>query len=91
MLLGRTWKNGWFPMEEDGDLMVSCTTLPKERQDVTGGSCVKDEDGNIVTDTEGVQEVWRRYMERLLNVENEWDKWWRVHFALSRNGRWLRH
>ena len=48
--------------------------MAKERQDVTGGSCVKDEDGNIVTDTEGVQEVWRRYMERLLNVENEWDR-----------------
>ena len=47
--------------------------MVKERRDVTGASCMKDEDGNIVTDSRGVKEVWRTYMERLLNVENDWD------------------
>ena len=47
--------------------------MVKERRDVTGTNCVKDDDGNIVTDNRGVKEVWRRYMEKLLNVENDWD------------------
>ena len=47
--------------------------MMRERRDVTEASCVKDEGGNIVTDSRGVKEVWRKYMDRLLNVENNWD------------------
>ncbi|KAM9794705.1 uncharacterized protein LOC133163459 [Syngnathus typhle] len=47
--------------------------MVKERRDVTGANCVKDEVGNIVTDNRGVKEVWQRYMEKLLNVDNDWD------------------
>ena len=47
--------------------------MTKERADVTGGMCVKDEEGAIVSDERGVRERWKRYAERLMNVENEWD------------------
>ena len=29
--------------------------------------------GQIVVDPDGIKGRWKRYMERLLNVENEWD------------------
>ena len=41
--------------------------------DVMGPTCVKDEAGNIVTEDTSMREVWRNYMEHLMNVENTWD------------------
>ena len=46
--------------------------MSKERLDVAGPTCMKDENGNIVFG-EGVREVWKRYMEKLMNEENDWD------------------
>ena len=34
---------------------------------------MKDESGNIVIEDTAVKEVWRRYMERLMNIENTWN------------------
>ena len=34
---------------------------------------MKDEVGQIVVDSDGIKGRWKRCMERLLNVENEWD------------------
>ena len=48
--------------------------MVKEGQDVTGTCCMKDTDGNIRVDSNGVKKIYQEYMERLLNVENEWDK-----------------
>mgnify|MGYP007071599789 CR=1 FL=1 len=47
--------------------------MAKERQDVVGVNCVKDESGNIVVEPEMMKKRWKEYMEQLLNVENEWD------------------
>ena len=47
--------------------------MVRDRQYVKGSSCVKDEDGIIVTDSDGVKEVWGKYKTKLLNVENVWD------------------
>ena len=47
--------------------------MAKERQDVVGVNCMKDESGNIVVQPEMMKKRWREYMEQLLNVENEWD------------------
>jgi hypothetical protein len=46
----------------------------KERQEVVGGSCVNDDQGRLVIDSEGIKGVWKEYMEKLLNEENDWDK-----------------
>ncbi len=47
--------------------------IAKERCDVMGVSCLKDEVGQIVVDPDGIKGRWKRYMEILLNAENEWD------------------
>ena len=34
---------------------------------------MKNEVGNVVTDADSMKDMWRKYMEKLLNVENDWD------------------
>ena len=34
---------------------------------------MKNEVGNIVSDADGINYIWRKYMEKLLNVENNGD------------------
>ena len=34
---------------------------------------MKNDAGNVVSDADGITNKWRRYMEELLNVENDWD------------------
>ena len=41
-----------------------------DRHDVSGSSSVNDEDSVIVTNCDGVKEVWAEYLEKLLNVTN---------------------
>ena len=42
-------------------------------RDVVGDGCIKDEDGKIVVDQDGLKDVWRRHFEKLLNEEFDWD------------------
>ena len=34
---------------------------------------MKNDDGNGVADADGMKNIWRKYMQKLLNVENDWD------------------
>ena len=34
---------------------------------------MKADAGNVVSDADGIKNIWRKYMEKLLNVENDWD------------------
>ena len=45
----------------------------RERMDIAGGHCIRDEQGMLCTDVESKKRMWRTYMERLLNEENVWD------------------
>ena len=47
--------------------------MAKERRDVIGVCCMKNEVGDVVSDAEGVKDIWRKYIEKLLNAENDWD------------------
>ena len=47
--------------------------MAKEREDVQGTCCMKNEEGNIMTDSEDIKAIWKQYMEKLLNIENQWD------------------
>jgi len=47
--------------------------MAKERQDVLGVNCLKDSRGKIVVDGDEIKGIWKGYMEKLLNEENEWD------------------
>ena len=42
----------------------------RDRRYVSGSSCVKDEHGIIVTERDGVKEVWAKCVDKLLNVRN---------------------
>ena len=36
-------------------------------------TCVKDRQGRLILNEEGRKRVWKEYMEKLLNEENQWD------------------
>jgi hypothetical protein len=47
--------------------------MAKERQDVVGVNCFKNAKGEVVIDSNEVKDVWKKYMDKLLNEEYEWD------------------
>ena len=47
--------------------------MVKKNEDVTSINCMKNASGEIVVGEENLIEVWKEYMEKLLNEENEWD------------------
>ena len=47
--------------------------MAKDRTDITEPLCMKDENGTIRFGND-VKEVWRKYMAKLMNEENEWDR-----------------
>ena len=34
---------------------------------------MKNDAGNVVSDADGMKNIWRKYMEKLIIVENDWD------------------
>ena len=47
--------------------------MVKERQDITGLNCIKGASGKVIVDDKGIKDSWKKYMEKLMNEENEWD------------------
>ena len=47
--------------------------IGQEQKDITGARCIKDEKGRLCVDEKEMASVWKRYMEGVMNVENEWD------------------
>ena len=45
--------------------------MAREGRDVISVWCMKSYVGNVMSDC--MKNIWRKYMEKLLNVENEWD------------------
>ena len=50
------------------------TQMAKARRDVVGASCLKNAQGEVVTDADEIKNVWNTYMEELLNDANDWDQ-----------------
>ena len=46
--------------------------MAREGRDVFSVCCIKYDVGNVVSDDDGMKNIWRKYMEKLLNVENDW-------------------
>ena len=44
-----------------------------ERKDIVDMKCLKNEKGVILIEADAVNKKWKKYMERLLNVENDWN------------------
>ena len=47
--------------------------MAREGRDVIRVCCMKNDAGNVVSDADGMKNIWRKYMEKVLNVENDWD------------------
>ena len=47
--------------------------MAREGRDIISVCCMKNYAGNVVSDADGMKNIWRKYMEKLLNVENDWD------------------
>ena len=47
--------------------------MAREGRDVISVCCMKHDAGNVVSDADGKKNIWRKYMEKLPNVENDWD------------------
>ena len=47
--------------------------MAREGRDDISVCCMKNDAGNVVSDADGMKNIWRKYMEKLLNVENDWD------------------
>ena len=51
----------------------NCFRMAREGRDVISICGMKDDARNIVSDADDMKNKWRKYMEKLLNVENDWD------------------
>ena len=47
--------------------------MAKEGRDVISVCCMKNDAVNVVSDADGMENIWRKYMEKLRNIENDWD------------------
>ena len=43
-----------------------------EKKDVVGVSCLKDQSGSVKVSVNDRKKIWKKDMEKLMNVENEW-------------------
>ena len=47
--------------------------MKRDGKDVDGGRCLRDDDGRLCFTENQRGAVWKRHMEKIMNVENEWD------------------
>ena len=47
--------------------------MAREGRDVTSVCCMKNDVGTVVPDDDCMKNIWRKYMEKHLDVENDWD------------------
>ena len=47
--------------------------MAREGRDVISVYFMKNYFGNVVSDADDMKNIWRKYMEKLQNVENDWD------------------
>ena len=70
--------------EAEEEMNVLCTKpndvfkfvkfMRKEGRDIDGGGCMKDKDGRLVVSEKDRGKLWKEHMEKIMNVENEWDQ-----------------
>jgi len=47
--------------------------MVKETQDILGSNCLKEISSKVIVDEKEIKDLWKEYMEKLMNEENEWD------------------
>ena len=48
--------------------------MRRDGKDINGGGCMKDKDGRLVVSEKKRGKLWKDHMEKIMNVENEWDQ-----------------
>ena len=48
--------------------------MKKDGKDINGGGCMKDNNGRLVVCEKDCAKLWKDHMEKIMNVENEWDQ-----------------
>ena len=46
--------------------------IAREGSDVISVCCMKNDTGNV-SDADGMKNIWRKFMDKLPNVDNDWD------------------
>ena len=69
--------------EAEEEMNVLCTKpndgfkfvkfMRKEGRDIDGEGSMKDKDGRLVVSEKDCGKLWKEHMEKIMNVENEWD------------------
>ena len=47
--------------------------MARDGRDVISAYCMKNDVVNVVSDADSMKDIWRMYVEKLLNVKNDWD------------------
>jgi len=69
-------KFGEMLVREDGKKNVFrvAKQMVSVNKDVVGTGCIKDKEGNIVTEDAKILEVWKMHYDKLLNEEFDWNR-----------------
>ena len=70
----KKWGEDLDKENEKGRVFKVVKRLVKNNADVVSSGCMKDKAGKIVVEEGELKETWRKYFERLLNEEFDWDR-----------------
>jgi hypothetical protein len=70
----KKWGQDLEKENEKGRVFKAVKHLIKKNADVVGSGCIKDEEGKIVVEENELKETWRKYYEKLLKEEFDWDR-----------------
>ena len=59
---------------KSNDVFKFVKFMRRDGKDINGGGCMKDNDGRLVVSEKDRGKLWKDHMEKIMNVENEWDQ-----------------
>ena len=62
------------PCDKPNEVFKLERFMRKDGKDRNGGGCMKDKDGRLVVNEKDRGKLWEDHMEKIMNVENEWDQ-----------------
>jgi len=60
--------------------------MEKEGQDIRRSNWLKGVSAKVTVDEKGIKDSWKKYMEKLMNEENEWDH--RISAGVKKRTSW---
>ena len=60
--------------DKPNDVFKLVKFMRKDGKYIIGGGCLKDKDGRLVVSEKDRGKLWKDHMEKIMNVENEWDQ-----------------